>query len=354
MPSTVVLRSFLFLPAFSEDLEKESCGRNVEPVKGVSESSRCDMSPGPCIPNVCSPVPAAAHTSSTAQGASAAKKGGDTARPSVPSPSSIPEPVAASDSARAALSSKGPQIPALACGHASSEPQSPRDIPATLPNPRHPLGPWPHSPAPFRWIISERMERASSEALSVMQEAARLRKDTLSSSDNAQDCGDTQWAPMDPRLQGRRSPVPSRPLLCRELTPQPRQKLRRGPKAESATPAARVLPPGAGPGAAPGTPHSPADPREQASQVQQGGGVSTALSPHQREASTSSTLSQKHPRAGAGYGVAVQGEIWHTLGSQPQNGHGLLRPPHRSKASPRDQDKTQPCESPPQALTACF
>lgn len=99
------------------------------------------------------------------------------------------------------------------------------EIPATLPNPSHPLGPWPHSPAPFRWIISERMERASSEALSVMQEAARLRKDTLSSSDNAQDCGDTQWAQMDPRLQGRSGPVPSRPLLCCELTPQPRQKL---------------------------------------------------------------------------------------------------------------------------------
>lgn len=125
------------------------------------------------------------------------------------------------------------------------------------------------------------MERASSEVLSVMQEAARLRRDTLSSSDNAQDCGDTQWARTDPRLRGRNGPVPSRPLLCCKLTPQPRQKLLRGPKAESATPAARVLPLGAGPGAAPGTPHRPVDPREQASQVQQGGGAGNAL-PHTR------------------------------------------------------------------------
>lgn len=110
---------------------------------------------------------------------------------------------------------------------------------------------------------------------------SRLRRDTLSSSDNAQDCGDTQWARTDPRLRGRNGPVPSRPLLCCKLTPQPRQKLLRGPKAESATPAARVLPLGAGPGAAPGTPHRPVDPREQASQVQQGGGAGNAL-PHTR------------------------------------------------------------------------
>lgn len=103
MPSTVVLLSFLFLPAFSEDLEKESCGRKVEPVKGVSESSWRDMSPGPCVPDVRSPVPAAAHTPGTAQGASTAKQGGDAVSLSVPSPSSIAAPVAASDSARAAL-----------------------------------------------------------------------------------------------------------------------------------------------------------------------------------------------------------------------------------------------------------
>lgn len=35
MPSTVVLLSFLFLPVLSEDLGKESCGRKVEPAKGM-------------------------------------------------------------------------------------------------------------------------------------------------------------------------------------------------------------------------------------------------------------------------------------------------------------------------------
>lgn len=52
------------------------------------------------------------------------------------------------------------------------------------------------------------MERASSEVLSVAQEAARLRKDTLSSSEDAQDCTGREWAQADPRLGGRSCPGP--------------------------------------------------------------------------------------------------------------------------------------------------
>lgn len=51
MPSTVVLLSFLFLPALSEDLGKESCGRKVEPTRGVRGSSRCDQSV-PGVPSI--------------------------------------------------------------------------------------------------------------------------------------------------------------------------------------------------------------------------------------------------------------------------------------------------------------
>lgn len=49
MPSTVVLLSFLFFPALSEDLGKESCGRKVEPVEGMGRSQR-DGGPGQGIP----------------------------------------------------------------------------------------------------------------------------------------------------------------------------------------------------------------------------------------------------------------------------------------------------------------
>lgn len=71
----------------------------------------------------------------------------------------------------------------------------------------------------------------------------------------------TGWAQRTPHCTDGAAPAPARPLPCRELTRQPRQKLFQGPKAESATPASRVLPPGAGLGAAPGTLHGSAAPR---------------------------------------------------------------------------------------------
>jgi len=52
------------------------------------------------------------------------------------------------------------------------------------------------------------MERASSEVLSVAQEAARLRKDTLSSSEDAQDCVGRERAQADPRAAGTEPPRP--------------------------------------------------------------------------------------------------------------------------------------------------
>ena len=57
MPSTVVLLSFLFLPALSEDLGKESCGRKVEPVRSMSESSKREGGPDQGVPSVPSTPP---------------------------------------------------------------------------------------------------------------------------------------------------------------------------------------------------------------------------------------------------------------------------------------------------------
>lgn len=107
-------------------------------------------------------------------------------RPSVP----LAQPQR-SDSARVALFS--PRAPPNA-GPGSWPRQHRAQLSSHAPQPPlHPLGSHPSAPqppgrVPFRWIISERMERASSEVLSVAQETARLRKDTLSSSEDAQDC----------------------------------------------------------------------------------------------------------------------------------------------------------------------
>lgn len=118
-------------------------------------------------------------------------------------PLAQPQP---SDSARAALiSPKGPQISLLARGHTTAEPISLSTVPSPSRKPRSP------SPVPLRWIISERMDRASSEVLSVAQEAARLRKDRLSSSKDAQDCGDTVGS-AHPGCEDGAALAPARPL----------------------------------------------------------------------------------------------------------------------------------------------
>lgn len=66
------------------------------------------------------------------------------------------------------------------------------------------------------------MERASSEVLSVAQEAARLRMDTLSSSEDAQDCvGTERGLRRTPGCGKAAAPAPARPLLRRKLTLQP-------------------------------------------------------------------------------------------------------------------------------------
>lgn len=71
------------------------------------------------------------------------------------------------------------------------------------------------------------MDRASSEVLSVAQEAARLRKDRLSSSKDAQDCRDTVGS-ADPGLRGQNSPSPGQAPSRRELTLQLRQSFSEG------------------------------------------------------------------------------------------------------------------------------
>lgn len=170
MPSTVVLLSFLFLPALSEDLAKESCGRKVEPARGVSRVQLARRGPRARSPQ--HPQPSAQHRCSgcsgtsraqapgTAQGgfgscqtAAGSEQGGGGVCPSVCPPRPVPAQRLQQPLTQPELLSP-PQGPPDACTGlqlAKLRAQKPPGFPArlpSLPDPSHPLGSHPPAPQP--------------------------------------------------------------------------------------------------------------------------------------------------------------------------------------------------------------
>lgn len=212
MPSTVVLLSFLFLPALSEDLGKESCGRKVEPARGVRGFSRCVGGLGQDVPSVPS-IPSSSHCSGISQAQALEQapteqsgQGGDSVCLSSPNALTQPE-----------LLSSLPRVPKSLCwllGRAQ--------LPALLPNPPGTAlaAPW-YSPA---WYLCAGSSRSGWRARP--QRCCRWHRRLPGSGRTGchpprmhRTVG-TQRAQQSPGCGDRAAPAPARPLPRRELTVQ--------------------------------------------------------------------------------------------------------------------------------------